>query len=374
MTSPIKVRRRIDGTVVLLVLIVQVVLIGLAVVATERTTNDLVDEPSTAFWMSPQRESGTVSQQVTASVTASVESTAMAPAWEGTVTAVLAQAGELVQAGTPVLSINGRGRVICASDFPLYRAIGLGDVGADVDAIAECLVTGGLWTRPDGWGKSFDETLQAAASELDLLLGGDGTRTGVDPSDVLWTTSLGWTLGRVNLAVGDIAPASRATVLSAAPTLQVRWDSEPLNRAEALVNLGDQLQLSASIVTADGTSLDLPAGRTFRSIESRFQDLLPSGVDVAEIQNWDASATVVLDIPADVALLSLPSGSLVGDCINLRPEGARDAVAVTVEPLVIIGQTAYLRSAGVTADADVLANPYANGVTDLCSTGQPSAD
>ncbi len=171
---------------------------------------------------------------VTVHLDAAPAADVVAPAWKGTVTAVLVQQGHALHAGDPIVEIDGIRRLFAPSPAPLWRVPAWGDRGADIDGLASLFAELGLMPAQPV-GEPFGAVHVQAVERL-------ATRIGAAPTSTL---DLGWLVWSIipvvevpasPFALGAPAPAPGTKLIALSRTVTgvdvVGADGSPLGHDE----------------------------------------------------------------------------------------------------------------------------------------------
>ena len=269
---------------------------------------------------------------------------AIAPDWHGLVTRVLVRAGDYVQSGDVVLTIDGIDRIAVATPEPPYRTLTVSAAGADVAALQAFLADEGLF-RGDVNGIFGLDTGDAVRS-LQAMLGVHEPTSVFQPDHFVWLPQNMLRVYASDLVVGLQAPPVGSPVFVAPPVLN----------AAVLTNAGGEPVETAQY--SDGLILEV-----------RGQEILL----------WDVG-TILGKALASIGSVADPFESVID--AKLKPTMSKDVLAVPASAIVtddgvsfcvwvVEGETFALHSVrlapeaigavivedGITAGDLVLANP-----------------
>ena len=138
--------------------------------------------------------------------------TAYAPHWEGVVSAVHVQAGDLIESGNPVFDLNGVEIRYYASATPIYEQVCEGNTRL-VTSLRDILETSG---HAVGSGDKVDRVDRTAIRAYAQSIGvaGYGRLECFDPSWIITSAEPMRDLAEVNLSVGAFPPSPASPVLA----------------------------------------------------------------------------------------------------------------------------------------------------------------
>lgn len=176
-----------------------------------------------------------------------------APRWTGTVTDLRVRVGDTLNAGgEPPIVIDGLGRPWFPAPAPLYRPIGRGLSGADVDLLASFLVSSGdLDPEAHERGTPVDHTMVSAIGAWSTAHGFGPRTTEFDPSWIAWFPPGfdGITITQVATAVGELAPAmGQGWVSAGAIPIALTVRSDGFSRPSVV-----QVEGTVTTIVIDGT-------------------------------------------------------------------------------------------------------------------------
>lgn len=297
---------------------------------------------------------------------------AVAPAWSGLVTAVLAAPGATITQGEPIVEIDGRLVRAAITQKPFYRALSLGDAGADVTALRSLLRRAGYPVASVG---PVDATVAAAAR--DWIGVADKTGPVFTPTEVVWVAHRGETVSSISLSVGEMAPAQGSPIVSFQPRVQsasMDAGAVPSGAKNASVGIGNQ-----DYAVAGGGHLRLTAvsrDRLAHEVLTRAAPLSESDPSVqtgAHVMHTTISATLKVEWPSPV--FDIPTSSIV-----TRSDGSLCVVVKASNGLV--GRTVSVfgsdTGAGISEAANLerglalVVNPLESSSAASCNSGSRS--
>jgi len=278
----------------------------------------------------------------------------------GRVTALLAQPGQALASGDPVVALDGSPVPVMITPIPMYRDLSEGAVGADVAALNGFLATLGLG-GPGSGVDGFTEATTVAVEGFQerFFRSPDGV---FRPGDVIfaaepvtlrsWSVALGVDVGAGAPLGSSSGPVGRVVVVTtASPGL-------PAIRPDVAIVLmagGDRLQLTSS---EPKDQAELASAGAFFERHGVPED----GGDSAAIgppgPNPSTEVTVELAAPRRVG--AVPATAVVsssdGDCIVTRSHrgAASRTRPVQVTPSPEVG-VAYVDASLIGADVKVVA-------------------
>jgi multidrug efflux pump subunit AcrA (membrane-fusion protein)/peptidoglycan hydrolase-like protein with peptidoglycan-binding domain len=262
----------------------------------------------------------------------------------GRISAVHVDDGATVEAGQPILAIDGRDAVAAPGDFPFYRDLDVGSEGNDVHQLEQILADAGY--APGAVDTSFTEETRAALAGWQADHGYPST---VPESDETFTIALspggGYAVGDTStsgVVIGQkSAPAAKATApaakaaTKAGPSLTIQaLDATAAEggtarfRITASTRNHDELVLSLDIGgTADGADYIDPGRVIFDASTYSVDVAIPLRQDtLVELDEklivsidprdgWDTTgpAAVTTIVSDDVPELQLAGGRAVGE-------------------------------------------------------------
>lgn len=122
----------------------------------------------------------------------------VAPAMVGLIEAVLAEPGQTLRSGQPVLVVDGITRIGVASDRPFARRLSVGDVGMDVTALNGLL---SALSFPAADSDRFTDTTRAGVRAFSKSIGA-GDQATFNPSWVIFLPSADILVAASELIVG----------------------------------------------------------------------------------------------------------------------------------------------------------------------------
>jgi hypothetical protein len=287
-----------------------------------------------------------------------------APAWNGVITAV-ARPGIVVQDGTTLLSIDGISRTVCSTPAPLYRPLGLGDSGADVVELRDCLAAiTGVYATPIDADDTVDKPLVAQIDMAAKMIGAPATGV-FYPDWVIWASSTGWTLGRIEASIGQSAPpaglpfALSEAGIAAAGVNIIDANSSLLKEASSA---GDRLSFAAGDASISINSAGIPRRAALRRfLASRLGSEAGISGSVTISGTIDIIGPSRMEVPESALLVNEKGQS----CLIARMKGQATAIPVTAIPSEDQGNVIVVGRVG--AMTEVALNPYdVQGVRSLC--------
>lgn len=292
-------------------------------------TGTLADTIAEVATVQPTRQDLSIGHEASGSITAAATQTVASPT-DGTLVSIVEQ-GDTIGPGDVIAVVDDRPVSVIEGTVPMWRDLGVGDEGADVEQLEVALVALGF--DPDANVTIDDEYTSATAAmvaEWQLSMGADDTGT-VGRTDIVVLASP-MTVAGGDIAVG--ASVSHGSSLVGLDSLE-RIVTASIPVADAVTLAVDELvELrlpDRSVVAGQVRSLILGADASVRLAEIAFVSnevgiQLFEGVTV-EV-TWDEIvATDVLTIPADT-FRHLDDGTYVVDVVS--DDGT--IISVEVEP------------------------------------------
>lgn len=279
----------------------------------------------------------------------------IAPAWNGVVTSV-ARDGTVVEDGTALVAIDGISRTVCSASSPLYRPLGLGDAGADVLVLRDCLaaITGEYATPVDA-SDVVDKPLVAEINSAADIIGAPATGV-FDPDWVIWTPSTGWTVGHISASVGQDAPSAGSPFVFGEAGIKGAYVT-PINASLSLLQdaqkQGDHVTFSAAGVGVAINGLGIPRLSALRRLlRARFGSGAGGAGSVTVSGTIDVTGPRQLEVPQS-ALLVDGSGE---SCVVALVSG--EDVTIPVTATAAADQGNVIINGDLTASTVVALNPY----------------
>lgn len=278
----------------------------------------------------------------------------VAPRWEGLVTDVHLEPGDVVTTGRSVVSIDGVGRIAATTPRPFWRVLRVGDRGPDVAAAEQLLADLRFHNGPID--DIYDPAVARAAARWAASLGQRSPDGSFDPSLVVWLPLPSLTVVAVDIASGLPAPPP-GTVIARGPKLL--GGAVLLDANDRPIVLDDP---SAWEFVYDGRGYALTEGRP----TSLRPDLLANLAD--DLAEDTTSIEGVLRRVEPVVSILVPASAVMvnagGDFCVWVP--TRDGFAAR---RVEVGQGTVNRAqilSGLAAGEPVLANPGTSLVAPAC--------
>lgn len=303
----------------------------------------------------------------------------MGDAKRSVITSVSAAPGSSLDIGDSPASVNGQPLIVLQSDFPMYRDLGPGDSGPDVEVLQRNLVKLGLLSDVDG---EFGQRTANAIKGLYAQLGEKApTRTiqpttAEDGSEVIspsasasatevylpvWATlttaatpAIVVSVPVVGALVGDDTSfAIKSDAVEIVATIPDSADDVVVAGLPVSVNLAGTATLKGRIGSVDTTATD---GNTVSTATIELDD--PSAVS-AELAGQAASVMVEVRVLAtDALILPLLAVAQHADgttgTVQVRENGEDQLTAITVTILAVLdGQVAIADGTEVTESTEV---------------------
>jgi peptidoglycan hydrolase-like protein with peptidoglycan-binding domain len=356
----------VHGSRALVVTTVATVSAAAALVATaligRPTPAQIVPTPEPVY-VTVNATSSDRNQAVVVSADLSVAPAVRSAGATGVVTAVAVTAGDTVDDGVAVYSVDGAPVYAYISPTPLYRPLTVGDSGPDVAAIQGFLARRALLaTSQDGrFGPATAAALRAWQRDFGLKPTGV-----VDPTRFVRLDAPG-VVQTVNLSVGSVAPAIGDALLTLRPGI-TSLDVTP----ERDVSLGDYVVIASAgraTVSFDGRAWT-PADPTALLAVLLTGEAQPTtdGAGTGETTPSDGSRHVRLDarlaLAQPVAAVVVPPDALIASATGVRAcvwrrEGDTPVRVEGVVVSAITASGAALVDGPSLAGADVLLDPAA---------------
>ena len=307
-------------------------------------------------WVPIQSAPATLSEPRKFVVTRSSRVELPAPQWEGTITGVSLSPGDVLDGNLAApLAVDGRDRPWLVAPIPLFRSVGLGAAGVDVDSLAAFLISSGQ--RFDhATGTPVDTAMVAAIRQWARWLGFGRAVSAFEPEWVTWLpdTAVGQRVATVDVSVGQLAPGHGAKFATIG--------AQPVSIAPAsdvVVSSGARLQLDSAtqVLVVGGVELGFDEGQLQSAALAELSRLLCPDRN-------DLTADVVQRLPPESqtvpARALMPSSS--GFCAIVADAATGDRPRVTeVAVLGSIGGAAIVAPLG----GFVLVNPATSDL--MCS-------
>ncbi|BAN03535.1 peptidoglycan-binding protein [Ilumatobacter coccineus] len=330
---------------------------GAASAGTAQDTPNDTDEPTAEADLTvvqPQRVDLTIEHEATGGVAAAATQSVPSPI-DGTVVAMI-DPGSKVEPGTVLAVVDDHPVTAIGGTIPMWRSLGVGDEGADVEQLEQALV--GLGFDPDGEvtvDEQYTSATAAMVADWQTSYGADDTGS-VDRYDVV-VLDRGMVVASVTATIGARV-GDGESLLSLDSVEQIVTASIPVADAVTL-RAGDAVELMLpDRTTLSGLvrSLALGSDSSVRIAEIEFADRATDDTDQTatasvagrsvDVSWTETVASDVLTLPAD-AFRHLDDGSYVVDVVS--DDGM--VTAVTVEPGRSAGN--LIEVSGVTAQTDV---------------------
>ncbi|HEX4904507.1 MAG TPA: Calx-beta domain-containing protein [Acidimicrobiales bacterium] len=211
----------------------------------------------------------------------------------GRISAVHVDDGATVEAGQPILSIDGRDAIAATGDFPFYRPLEVGSQGNDVRQLEQILRDAGY--SPGAVDTSFTDETHAALASWQAARGYPGATPEQDES---YTISLspggGYTVGdqssaAVIIGQSKAAPGSKAAVAKVAGAKIA--GTVTIQALDATVAEGSPARFRVSAGSNSHPELDiaLAVGGTADDADI----VVPTGEIVLPADTWSVDVSVV---------------------------------------------------------------------------------
>lgn len=272
------------------------------------------------------------------------------PGAQGLLTSVTVAAGETVENGQVVATVDGVGIIALQSGSPFYRDLARGDKGQDVEELSNSLAGLGL-LQADSTGTVMTSEIVDAVRELNYLRGADSRVFSFQ--HVLWLPEP-IRIGEVKLFPGTPAPNAGDTALVGLPGVEgatVRVASDTGEEADL------PLDGQARVVLVAGQELPLDQDGRVGDPSVLASYFTPDVTTVDGLQ---------VRLRAERAVYELPASALIVDATTecvAREDG------MTVEVDVVGGRQGVVQLAASPGIA-IIANPHDAGIRLEC---QPSS-
>lgn len=154
------------------------------------------------------------SQAVSLTLEWSLGRDVLAPAWHGTVQAVLVAPPDTLISGQRVATIDGLARIAFATPVAFYRALRWGDSGADVEQLHVMLRELGFLNDEPAMATVYDRATYDAVYALEAALGASQPTGQFDPGLVVWLPASPFEVASVQLKASAPAPPAGQAVAS----------------------------------------------------------------------------------------------------------------------------------------------------------------
>lgn len=212
----------------------------------------------------------------------------------GVVTSVERSPGDMLEAGSVLMRVNGRPLFVLTGAFALYRDIQPGDTGDDVAAVQAALVSAGLPVGKDKAGV-YGPGTQSAVRKLYKRAGYEAPETATPPA-----------AGDSEVDEGGIAPASTPVPTTPLGPLIVR--SEALMVANLPATIGTVAAVGTTVAT-DTDLVTLGAGQVLLTATLPTTSLGALAVGAQGSLVDDSGA------PVAAAIIGIQAGSSEGDSV-----------------------------------------------------------
>lgn len=175
------------------------------------------------------------------------------PGRAGTITSVDVAAGQVVESGMPIASVDGVGVIALTTAFPLYRDLGPGDSGADVEMLTQTLVALELLDAERA-GDRYTTSVSTAVRELNVRRAVDSNR--LDRDGILWLPET-FAVASVQLRVGQVAPVRDTEFANGPQTVLGAAIEAPEADPEALPELHAIVAEGLHVLEVGGVEFDL---------------------------------------------------------------------------------------------------------------------
>jgi multidrug efflux pump subunit AcrA (membrane-fusion protein) len=166
----------------------------------------------------------------------------------GRVTNVAAATGDIVAAGSPLLSVNGRPLVAANGDFPYWRTLRFGDEGLDVRQLEEMLLRDGF--EPGDVDESFTRATERALEEWQEARGFpvDGILRETDLLVAVWPARVGVVL----VKVGDFVSPGMPLVQLTETEFTLSLELAPTELLRVQAGLAVEIEVTGNRATGTG--------------------------------------------------------------------------------------------------------------------------
>ena len=206
----------------------------------------------------------------------------------GRISAVHVDDGATVEAGQPILSIDGRDAIAAAGDFPFYRSLEVGSQGNDVLQLERILRDAGY--GPGAVDTSFTEETRAALASWQAAHGYPGA---TPENDETFTISLspggGYTVGDQSSAAVVIGQSKRAPATKAAGAKVAGVVTIQALDATVAEGAPARFRLSASGKSHPELAIEVAVGGTADDADI----VVPTGDIVLAADTWSVDFSVL---------------------------------------------------------------------------------
>lgn len=287
------------------------------VLAQNISTTQLVEEP---YWIDFESTPQETTIQVETELQWSVESVLVAPPWDGTISGVFVEVGDVLQSGDPVIEVDGITRPYAHLAQPFYRSLCQHDSGRDAQLLNDLL-------REWGHEHADDDRVTLATIRGVRSLGhglGVPRARYVDCFDPAWlvtSPSPEFVVGSLGVVLGAPAPPHGTSVAVMDPQLVA---ANLHGKASTAIEMRSQ---GYSDVSIGG----VPMGEL--GVDGALLTSLSQIRDQVELMEPYVVATLVREVAEHEWVI--PSSALHGEggstCVVVRTAGSEvSAVPVTV--------------------------------------------
>lgn len=239
------------------------------------------------------------------------QAVAVAP---GRVTSIDVATGKVVDAGTQLLSVNGRPLIAIQGSLPFWRELSSGDEGADVRQLEAALEAEGL--DPGNVDDLFTFTTTAALRDWQAKHGfpDDGIFRPGDAAPGQWPARA----GTIRVTVGEFVATGQPLVGLTSGTMEVLAQLTPTQRVRVKEGVAVEVEVTGNRSVVRGTlgvPREAPATAAVPGVAAQDQTSYVAPVKLdAPVQAVDGSQAQVTILLAEVpAALVVPLAAIVMD-------------------------------------------------------------
>lgn len=285
------------------------------------------------------------STSVDLSLSWSLPSTPVAPAWQGIVQKTYLTAGTPITDGRTIVRIAGIDRLGYASSIPFGRVLTQGDQGEDVTELNRLL---GHLKYPHGAGNEYGTLTGQGVLQLAEKIG--APKTGAfDPAWIIFLASKDMVADQIRFVVGAPAPAAGTVIIQPRSKLTravlLAPGTAPPTPDAALGSTGGPDPAAPAPANAPTVQkFTAPGGTTFRvgkqelSLNDAREEVAPKDLPLLEAQLATGAAITTgrLDRPSSPDEVTVPAAAIImgnsgATCVRKSSDGGQSGSVISVD-------------------------------------------
>ncbi len=293
--------------------------------------------PASPVWVTAVASTDSSSIPVDIALVRSQSAALYAPAWSGVVQSVEIEGGSRIQDGDALMRIDGVQRIGARTSQPFHRPISHGSAGDDVGDLNEFLKRQGL---PHDQGAIAGNFTVSGIQKFAVKVGAGGA-TSFDPSWVVYLPSDQFQVMKMELEVGQTAPAPGSAIATSTPIISY---ATVVTQGVIPVNSDGLAGATVDLISAERLAVDVPSDVTLRfggqeiALSDDRKSLSPIGLAVIQGLAPTSGPVVqaVLSRPASDGDVVIPSSGLIAGsggatCIVRQGDASSHRVSVIDE-------------------------------------------